>query len=160
MSLAEDLYERDFYAWTFEQADVLRRRAAGANALDWENLAEEVESLGREQLNACESLLRQIVRHFWKIATADEGQLHAVQHWRLEIIEFRLQIEAKLTPTLRLRLQEDAAEVIDRQLRAFKQLDRSLAADWRSDPPSLDQCLAEDWFPQPGARALVHAAAD
>ena len=84
MALVEDLYERDFYAWTLEQADVLRRRQAGANALDYDNLAEEVEGLGMAELRACESLLRQIVKHAIKIASADESQLRDVPHWRGE----------------------------------------------------------------------------
>ena len=40
-------YETDFYDWTKAQADTLRRRAA--NELDWDNLAEEIETLGRSE---------------------------------------------------------------------------------------------------------------
>ena len=41
------LYEEDFFAWTQAQADVLRRRSA--NEIDWDNLLDEMESLGRVQ---------------------------------------------------------------------------------------------------------------
>jgi hypothetical protein len=40
-------YHRDFYSWLMEQARHLR--AGRWAALDRENLAEEIESLGREQ---------------------------------------------------------------------------------------------------------------
>jgi glycosyltransferase involved in cell wall biosynthesis len=40
-----DLYEADIAAWAEQQADALRRRAA--NEIDWENVAEEIESLAR-----------------------------------------------------------------------------------------------------------------
>ena len=40
----ETLYERDFYAWLKDQAAKLRARSH--NELDWDNLAEEIESLG------------------------------------------------------------------------------------------------------------------
>src|SRR3977135_4059611 len=40
-------YERDFYSWLMEQARHVR--AGHWDALDRENLAEEIESLGREQ---------------------------------------------------------------------------------------------------------------
>lgn len=40
----DTLYENDFFAWTEQQAEVLRRAAReGSNLpLDWENLAEEI----------------------------------------------------------------------------------------------------------------------
>ncbi len=44
------------------QAELLRRRAAGEMvidaALDWSKIAEEIESVGREQLHAVQPLLR------------------------------------------------------------------------------------------------------
>jgi len=40
-----DLYDLDFVQWSSSQADALRRRAG--NEIDWENVAEEIESLGR-----------------------------------------------------------------------------------------------------------------
>jgi hypothetical protein len=42
-----NLYEIDFHAWTREQAEILR--AQQWERLDLENLAEEIESLGRQQ---------------------------------------------------------------------------------------------------------------
>lgn len=41
----ESLYERDYYTWTVEQARALKDHHV-AN-LDWKNLAEEVEDLGK-----------------------------------------------------------------------------------------------------------------
>ena len=38
-------YEADFHAWTREQA--ARLRDLRPNSIDWENVAEEIESLGR-----------------------------------------------------------------------------------------------------------------
>ena len=46
-------YETDLYVWTKEQAGSLRRRAS--NALDWDNLAAEIESLGTSNLDQIES---------------------------------------------------------------------------------------------------------
>ncbi len=49
-------HERDFHAWLMQQA---RHLGAGRwQARDRDNLAEEIESLGREQLNKLESALR------------------------------------------------------------------------------------------------------
>ena len=59
-------YERDFYAWTAEQAGALRR--VKPDHVDWENLAEEVESLGRSDKRAIGSDLKIVLEHLikWK----------------------------------------------------------------------------------------------
>jgi hypothetical protein len=56
-----DLYDTDILEWSDHQAALLRRVAAGerVNEVDWPNIIEEVESVGREQLHAVESLLVQ-----------------------------------------------------------------------------------------------------
>ena len=58
------LYEQDFYAWTQEQGALLRERKT--KALDYVNLAEEVESLGKCQQHALESRLEKLVLHLLK----------------------------------------------------------------------------------------------
>ena len=43
----------DFFSWALAQARLLRARKL--DAIDWENVAEEIESLGRGQFNKLES---------------------------------------------------------------------------------------------------------
>ncbi len=57
-------YDRDYFAWTQDQAARLRRERPGA--LDWENLAEEVESLGRSDKRALGSDLKVVLEHLIK----------------------------------------------------------------------------------------------
>ena len=45
-------YEDDFFAWTQHQAMVLRTMAVADNRFDRENVAEEIESLGRSERDA------------------------------------------------------------------------------------------------------------
>ena len=42
-----ELYERDYYTWTQEQARALRDRRT--EAVDWTNVAEEIEDLGKSE---------------------------------------------------------------------------------------------------------------
>ena len=61
-----ELYDVDVLEWSEHQARLLRRHAAGepANeAPDWANIIEEIESVGREQMHAVESLLVQALVH-------------------------------------------------------------------------------------------------
>jgi hypothetical protein len=46
------LYDEDFYAWTQQQAELLRHGPAAANRLDYDPLAEEIEDLERSELPA------------------------------------------------------------------------------------------------------------
>jgi Domain of unknown function DUF29 len=50
-----DLYETDLAAWAEEQARALRRRAA--NEIDWDNIAEEIESVAAAQKREVRSRL-------------------------------------------------------------------------------------------------------
>ena len=57
-------YDEDLYQWTIEQARALRDRAT--NALDYDNLAEEIESLGRSDKRDIESRLENLIIHLLK----------------------------------------------------------------------------------------------
>jgi hypothetical protein len=56
------LYDDDLLLWSERQAALLRRMAAGERVndqVDWENVAEEIEDVGRSSLRACRSQLLQ-----------------------------------------------------------------------------------------------------
>jgi len=57
-------YDRDFYSWSLEQARLLRE--GRWNAVDRDNVAEEIESLGREQFDKLASALRVLMLHMLK----------------------------------------------------------------------------------------------
>ncbi len=63
----DTLYDTDILEWSEQQAALLRRVAAGERVndsdLDWPDIIEEIESVGREQLLAVESLLVQAMLH-------------------------------------------------------------------------------------------------
>ena len=52
-------YDDDFYAWTQYQAEVLRSMPCDDNRFDRENVAEEIEDLGKSERRGAES---QIIR--------------------------------------------------------------------------------------------------
>ena len=101
------LYDRDFLAWTQDQADALRRRSS--NELDWENLLEEVESLGKQQRNELRSHLIVLLVHLlkWRAQPARRGR-----SWELTIREQRKEAERILreNPSLKPELEAILAE--------------------------------------------------
>src|SRR5919201_4502011 len=65
-------YDTDFYRWTQKQAAALR--AKDFAALDLENLAEEVESLGRSDRRAIVSHLERLLLHLLKWREHPQGR--------------------------------------------------------------------------------------
>jgi hypothetical protein len=60
------LYDFDILAWSGQQAALLRRLAASERVndqVDWTNVIEEIESVGREELRAVTSALRIGIQH-------------------------------------------------------------------------------------------------
>jgi hypothetical protein len=104
----DSLYERDFFLWTIEQAEALRKAAReGSNLpLDWENLAEEIESLGKSDRRGVESRISQIIIHLWQLACSPAKEPRA--KWRREIDTQRREVELILedSPSLRARVRE------------------------------------------------------
>ncbi len=57
-------YEADFYTWAMTQADAARRRSA--NEVDWDNVAEELEILGRGEARELKSRYVVLLTHLLK----------------------------------------------------------------------------------------------
>jgi hypothetical protein len=150
----DTLYERDFVAWTEEQARALRSRGGGGNALDHDHLAEEIEDLGKSELRACASQIDNIIEHLLKIEFS--GQEGPSGHWRKELREFRRQLSRTVTPTLRNRLEPQLADMFDDVLKGLAEDVALLNADEAraARPAGYDWAeIASDFLPAPRPRA-------
>ena len=91
-------YEDDLYAWTQEQAALLRARQY--DGLDWENLAEEIAAVGGSDRRKLESRLCVILLHLlkWQAQPALRGA-----SWRKTLRTQRREIRKllKQSPSLR-----------------------------------------------------------
>lgn len=69
MDRPTDLHDRDVFAWTADQAVELRRAAEQRVHLpiDWLNLADELEDMGRTQRAALASDLARVLEHLLKL---------------------------------------------------------------------------------------------
>jgi hypothetical protein len=88
-----ELYEQDFFAWTQQQAALLRKGVV--DALDLTNLAEEIESLGKSDRRALGSHLRNLVMHLLKWQYQPSGRLTG-HSWRSSIRNARAEITVLL----------------------------------------------------------------
>jgi hypothetical protein len=103
---AAPAYDQDFYSWSLEQARLVR--AGNWRAVDRENVAEEIESLGREQFNKLESAIRVLLVHMLKWDHQPELRSRS---WVLSIKEQRLTLDDVLAdnPGLKPRIAEAIA---------------------------------------------------
>jgi hypothetical protein len=96
-------YDNDLYSWSLEQARLLREGQWAR--IDRENVAEEIESLGREQFNKLESALRVLLIHMLKW---DHQPNRRSRSWVLSIESQRVEVEHVIAdnPGLRPRITE------------------------------------------------------
>jgi hypothetical protein len=85
-------YDADFYTWTREQTEALRRKDWAA--LDVDHLAEEIADLGQSIENAIESHLERLLLHLLKYRY-DPAQ-RPRRGWRLTIRHARREIARRL----------------------------------------------------------------
>jgi hypothetical protein len=152
-SRPEQLYEEDFYAWTREQAQALRRLAASRSnvALDFPHLIEEVADLGNSQRDAVRSQLRRIIEHCLKLEYSPAREPRA--GWHETVVGARIELEDKLSATLRRglqrglpRLYHQARRSAEASLRVHGR-DAAAGAQPAECPYRLTDLLRPDWLP-------------
>ena len=138
------VYEADIVVWSEQQAALLRRIAAGEpvnERPDWDNIIDEVESVGRSQVEAVESLLLQALAHMLKAEAWPQSQ--AAPGWRAEARLFRFQARRRFAPSMRQRI--DLPGLYTDAVRAMPEtIDGQLPGPVPEQcPVSLDELLSE-----------------
>lgn len=110
MATTLNLYDKDFYAWTQEQARLIKNKAF--DKLDVAHLLEEVEDMGNRHADEIESRLTVLLMHLlkWKYQPNLQGK-----SWQFTINEQRRAIAKRLKkmPTLKSKLPELFIEAYD-----------------------------------------------
>ena len=144
-------YDDDFFAWTQHQGTVLRTMTVADNRFDRENVAEEIEDLGRSERDAVRSQVRRIIEHFLKLAYSPAQQPRF--DWMASIAEARATLGDKISPmlhrdaeTMLARLYQDGRHLAELRLRSRGEMQAvdNLPAEC---PYSLDDICREDWYP-------------
>ena len=122
---AKNLYDEDFYVWTEAQAELLRKRQF--EALDLDNLIEEVEALGRAEKTSVLNNASVIIEHLLKLQFSPAQEPRNA--WRASVREHRRRLRRDLTPRLR--------QILDAEL-------RTLYREIRDDTAALLRDHGED----------------
>jgi hypothetical protein len=95
-------YQKDFYNWLCEQAELLK--TGRFNDLDVSNLIDEIETMGRSEKRELENRLTILLVHLlkWQYQPIRRGR-----NWQLTIQEQRLEVLEVLNdnPSLKSQLQ-------------------------------------------------------
>src|SRR5579872_3863392 len=139
-------YENDFYAWAIHNAQLLRERKL--SEIDIENIAEEIESMGksekRELINRLAILLAHLLK--WKFQPIKQSK-----SWQLTIKEQRFQLiklfeeSPSLKHEIELKLEEayEQAMIIAERETGFEENNFP-----KNCPFSLKQVLDQKFFPR------------
>lgn len=98
-------YDKDFFKWSKTQAKFLKNKEF--DKLDYENLIEELEALGRSEKRALKSYLKILLMHMLKFLYQPDLRSRS---WELSIVNSRNEFKEVLddNPSLQPKLQEIA----------------------------------------------------
>jgi hypothetical protein len=145
MGTNADLYTTDFYAWIQEQTALLRARQF--DALDLENLIDEVESLARQECHLLHHRLETLLTHL----VAWWGHIpERCIRWEHTIAQQRYELQEILTdsPSLAAQVPDELAEAWA-WVRTRSQKEWPCAQFPVDCPWTLAQLLDEDFWPAP-----------
>ena len=137
-------YENDFYAWTQEQANLLR--TGRLNQIDWQNIAEEIEDRGRAEKRQLESRLEILVMHLLKWQFQPNLRSRS---WQLTVKEQRLRLETLLqeNPSLKSSL-DNALEKIYPLATLSAEKETGLSSFPATCPYTLTELLSPEFLPE------------
>ncbi len=128
------LYERDLVRWSEEQAHALRaaRESRTNLPIDWDNLAEEIDGLGRALRAELRNRLATVLEHLYKLRLSGAADPRA--GWTETIMRERVEIESLLqdNPSLRSSLTS-ALEAADQKARKLAQISLTRHGEWSAD---------------------------
>jgi Domain of unknown function DUF29 len=135
--------DTDTVLWSEHQADLLRRLAAGERVndqVDWENVAEEIDSVGRSQRIALASHVRVVLEHLMKLEASPA--MEPRRGWRETVRRARADIRELLADSPSLRQTVDT--IIARQLPDVRADVTEMLADYGESPRVAVQGLSYD----------------
>ena len=145
---SKTLYNQDYYLWI--QTTIAQLQSGQLSSLDLEYLIEELDSMGKRDRRALESLLTRLLEHLLKLAYWESEREYNQRGWKNEIRNFRLQIKRILkdSPSLKPHLAEVLPECYHGARNLFRDSSGIPDAVLPKTPlGSIEQVLDENWLP-------------
>ena len=101
----ERLYRQDPYSWAKAQAEALRRR--DAEAIDWDNVTEEIEDLAREAERRLKRQYRTVIRHFLLLQYGEGCDTGPILQGETSVDNTRIEIEELIEDNPGLKVERN-----------------------------------------------------
>lgn len=139
------LYDTDPYTWAMRQADALRRRSA--NEIDWDNVAEEIESVGRTEARELRSRYEILLVHLlqWLFQPAMRSR-----SWETTIVNQREEATVHLADNPGMKpIREELFAKAYKSARGVAALETDLPRSTfpETNPFTLAQAMDPDFWP-------------
>ena len=146
-----NLYDRDYQLWLENTINQLRR--GDFQAVDWQNLLEELADFGKSERRSVESLLTRLLEHllkltYWQLCLSQRDYNQA--GWKKEIRNLRIQIKKILkdSPSLKSYLREILQECyLDARNLLIDETELDASIFPLEVLASLEEILDENWLP-------------
>lgn len=142
------LYDTDYQLWLENIINQLRQ--GDFQAVDWQNLLEELADLGKSERRALESLLTRLLEHLLKLTYWQSQRDYNQAGWKKEIRNFRIQIKKILkdSPSLKLYLREILQECyLDARNLLIDETELDASIFPGEVLASLEEILDQNWLP-------------
>ncbi|MBE9103151.1 DUF29 domain-containing protein [Vacuolonema iberomarrocanum] len=143
------LYEQDYHRWL--ETTVAQLKFRNVENLDYDNLIEELESLGKSEKRALSSYMMRLCEHLLKVQYWEQERAQCLRGWIVEIRNFRLQIQAILedSPSLKNHLESRFIRDYQNARNLFLDASSLESSSIPQTPPfSVEQVLNQTWLPE------------
>jgi hypothetical protein len=112
----KQLYTKDFYQWIMENVELLKNK--DFDLVDWENVIDELESMGRSELSSAISFMTVILEHLYKYEhfrdnnTMGNGWIKSILNSRYRLIKI-----FDKNPSLEKKAEESISEAWEDSIR-------------------------------------------
>ncbi|MFI3218362.1 MAG: DUF29 domain-containing protein [Methylococcales bacterium] len=139
------LHEQDFYAWTKQQADILK--SGDVHVLDVHYLIEELENMGarekRELVHRLTLLLGHLLKWVYQPERRSNSWIATIEEQRLELVDL-----IQDNPSLKYQLEQQFEKAYTKAiLFAVKETNLPKSTFPNESPFTLKQTLNRDYLP-------------
>jgi hypothetical protein len=143
------LYEHDYYGWILDNVHAIRERRF--EDVDWLNVAEELEDMGKSERRAFRSQLARLLTHLLKWSYEPEGRRLSEHSWRATIAHARKSVRelADESPSFKPQMQDFfSAAYSDALAQAVAETNLPKRTFPAACPWTLDQVMDDDFWPE------------
>ncbi|QTA88855.1 DUF29 domain-containing protein [Desulfonema magnum] len=140
------VYDQDFYLWLCQNTELLRE--GRIEEIDIENIAEELDAMGKSQHRELLSRLRVLFAHLLKWQFQPD---HRSGSWKGTILEQRYQIEQllEMSPSLKHKMEQKISKAYNKAVGyAAAETGISKSVFPKTCPYVLEEALDEDFYPE------------